>query len=69
MIPLLCGLTSAISLWHNSPMKKQKTAFVVTITTDGPVKQKHLADLIREWMYEAEAEGIVKVTVTPIGEK
>lgn len=50
-------------------MAKQRNSFIVTVTTDGPTKVKHVADFIREALYEAECENVVKVTVVPVGEK
>jgi len=56
--------------------KHYKTSFVVTITTDGEVKQKALAYAIRDEMKDQEfvdPKGniicVTKVTVSPVGEK
>lgn len=62
-------------------MKKYKTSFVVTITTDALVPQKHLRAAVKgaiscsEKLFDADGNfldrraNVEKVTITPVGEK
>lgn len=53
------------------PKKQYKTAYLVTLWTDQPIKSKDGAVTIRARLQEHEVinEQIQKVTVTPVAEK